>query len=219
MGCLRRLGCLLLILVIAVVAAWLTRDRWLRVVPGFHRSAGTAASATWEPLTAAKAERARQAVARLGAPRGPVFANLTGAEAASYIYRALGRDMPQSADSAEAAVIGERLYLRASVRVDDLGGRDALGPLASLLGDRERVQFGGTFDIVRPGMAEFEVKEIRVHDIALPQGTIPRLLRRLEHGSRPAGIAPDALPLEIPPYIGDVRLARGRVTLYKTVGG
>lgn len=218
MGCLRRLGCLLSLLVIGAVAAWLTRDRWLRIVPG-SRGAAAVASASWEPLTAARAEHARAVVATLGQRRGPVFANLTGAEAASYIYRALGRDMPQSADSAEAAVIGDRLYLRASVRVAELGGPAALGPLASLLGDRERVQFGGTFNVVRPGLAEFEVKEIRVRDIALPQGAIPRLVQRLEHGSRPAGIASDALPLEIPPYIGDVRLARGRVTLYKTVGG
>ena len=217
MGCLRRLGCLLLLLAIAVVAAWLTRDRWLRIVPGSRSAA--AASATWEPLTAARAEHARAVVASLGQRRGPVFANLTGAEAASYIYRALGRDMPQSTDSAEAAVIGDRLYLRASVRVSDLGGPAALGSLASFLGDRERVQFGGVFAVVRPGVAEFEVKEIRVRDIALPQAAIPRLVQRLEHGSRPSGIAPDALPLEIPPFIGDVRLARGRVTLYKTVGG
>ena len=219
MGCLRRLGCLLLLLVIAVVAAWMTRDRWLRFVPGSNGSAASAAAAKWEPLTAARAEHARQIVGRLGERRGPVFANLSGAEAASYIYGALGRDLPQSADSAEAAVIGDRLYLRASVRISDLGGPAALGSLASFLGDRERVQFGGTFAVVRPGLAEFEVKEIRVRDLALPQGAIPRILQRLEHGSRPAGIAPDALPLEIPPYIGDVRLARGRVTLYKTVGG
>lgn len=218
MGCLRRLGCLLLLAFVAVVAAWLTRDRWLRIVPGRSAAANTA-SAAWEPLTAARAEHAREVVARLGQPRGPVFANLTGAEAASYIYRALGRDMPQSADSAEAAVIGDRLYLRASVRVSELGGPAALGSLASFLGDRERVQFGGTFVVVRPGLAEFEVKEIRVRDIALPQSAIPRLVQRLEHGTRPAGIAPDALPLQIPPHIGDVRLARGRVTLYKTVGG
>jgi len=32
---------------------------------------------------------------------------------------------------------------------------------------------------------------------------------------RPAGLAPDGLPLVTPTYIGDVRVANGRITLYK----
>lgn len=148
MGCIARLGCLLLLLCLLALA-WLTRDRWLRVV---HLGSSPATSGVvWEPLTPQRAERARRALQRLGQPSGPVFTNLTGGEAASYVYRALANDAPRAADSAEAAVIGDRLYLRASTPVRELGGSAVLGPIASLLGDRERVQFGGTFSIVRPG--------------------------------------------------------------------
>lgn len=216
MGCIARLGCLLLLVCLAALA-WLTRDHWLHVIHAGSDSA--AASAAWEPLTPERAERAAEVVARLGRPTGPVFANLTGGEAASYIYRGIARELPGSADSAEAAVIGDRLYMRASVLVRDLGGSAVLGSLASLLGDRERVQFGGTFNVVRPGLAQYEVKEIRVRDVSIPSSAIPRLLQRMERGARPAGIAPDGLPLEIPAYIGDVRLARGKLTLYKSIGG
>lgn len=216
MGCIARLGCLLLLLCLLALG-WLTRDRWLRVI---HLGSSPAtASVVWEPLTPQRAERARRTLQRLGQPTGPVFANLTGGEAASYVYGALANGVPRAADSAEAAVIGDRLYLRASMPVRELGGPAVLGPLASLLGDRERVQFGGTFSIVRPGLAQFEVQDIRVRDLQIPRSAIPRILRGIERGARPSGMASDGLPLVIPTYIGDVRLARGRVTLYKSVGG
>jgi hypothetical protein len=46
---------------------------------------------------------------------------------------------------------------------------------------------------------------------------IPRLIRNAAQGTRPEGIADDALPLQIPPYIADVRVKNGKVTLYKAV--
>ena len=41
------------------------------------------------------------------------------------------------------------------------------------------------------------------------------LLKRVRRGTPSADVAPDALELPIPDYIGDVRIARGRITLYK----
>lgn len=216
MGCFARIGCLVLLVLLAIVG-WLTRDRWMPVVR--EKLGGEPrAVALWEPLSDERAERARRSLDRLSRPTGPVFANLTGAEAASYIYRALVRQLPRSADSVEAAVLGDRLALRASVELRDLGGQRALGPLAGLLGDRERVQFGGTFAVLRPGLAEFQVKEIRIRDFTVPRALVPRLIRQMGRGSRPDGIAPDALPLVIPSYIADIRVAKGKVTVYKNQG-
>ena len=45
---------------------------------------------------------------------------------------------------------------------------------------------------------------------------IPRVLRQTERGSRPDGLSEDGLPIVVPRYLGDVRIANGRVTLYKT---
>jgi hypothetical protein len=87
-----------------------------------------------------------------------------------------------------------------------------------MLGDRERMQFGGTFHVIRPQLAEYEVKDIKVKDFSIPQAMIPRVLSQTERGSRPEGLSPDGLPLVVPKYLGDVRIANGRVTLYKTVG-
>lgn len=214
MSCLSRLGCLALIVILAI-AAWLTHDRWMPRATG--HAITTSASSVWEPITPQGAERTRQLLSRLSRPTGPVFGDLSGADVASYVYQSLAKDLPPSADSIEAAVIGDRLYIRASVLLKDLGGAASLGPLAGMLGDREQMQFGGTFRVIRPQLAEFEVKDIKVRDFSLPSGMIPRVLEQSERGSRPAGVSPDGLPIVIPAYLGDVRIADGKVTLYKTV--
>ncbi|MBX6331648.1 MAG: hypothetical protein IRY91_07360 [Gemmatimonadaceae bacterium] len=46
---------------------------------------------------------------------------------------------------------------------------------------------------------------------------IPRLLARLARAPRPSGVAADALALTVPPYIADVRIHDGKITLYKVV--
>jgi hypothetical protein len=214
MGCLSRIGCLLLIVVIAV-AAWLTKDRWWPRLTG-HASSAASTGPVWEPLTAQGAERTRQLLTRLSQPTGPVYGNLSGGDVASYVYQSLAKQLPPSADSIAAAVIGDRLYIRASVRLADLGGTSSLGPLAGMLGDREQMQFGGTFHIVRPQLAEFQVKDVKIRELSLPQAMIPRVLRQTERGSRPEGLSEDGLPILVPKYLGDVRIANGRVTLYKT---
>jgi hypothetical protein len=68
---------------------------------------------------------------------------------------------------------------------------------------------------VRPGVGEFDVKEVTLRDFKAPRGMIPRLMTRLTRGQRPEGVSPSALPLTIPRQVGDVRVANGRITLYK----
>ena len=215
MGCLTRFGCLALLACIALVA-WITHDRWWYRVTG-HAPTSVPTGPVWEPLTPQGAERTRKMLDRLNKPSGQVFGNLSGGDVASYVFQSLAKQLPQSADSIEAAVIGDRLYIRASVRLQDLGGTSVLGPLAGMLGDREQMQFGGTFHVIRPQLAEYQVKDIKIRDLSIPTTMIPRLLRQTERGSRPEGLSPDGLPIVVPAYLGDVRIANGRVTLYKTV--
>lgn len=217
MGCLKRLGCLVLLVLIAG-AAYLTRGHWLHRVPwvGDRARARTASAPTWQPLTDTGAERARRALERLRSPRGPVYVDVAPGDMAAYIARELARTLPASTDSIEAAAIGDRLHVRALVRTADLGDRAALGPLSMLLGEQERLQLGGTLRIIRPGYAELQVKELRIRDFPLPQPLIPRLIRQISRGDRPADLSPDGLPLRTPEYIGDVRVSNGQITLYKT---
>lgn len=216
MGCIARLGCLV-ILAIACVIGWFTRDQWMPRQLRSNSKVTVAKAPTWQPLTDSGAAHTRAALDKLSQPRGPVFQTLSGADVASYVFQSLAKSMPQSADSTEAMVAGDKMQLRSVVRLADLGGASSLGPLASMLGERERVQFTGTLRVVQPRVGEFEVQQVKIGAIAVPQSMIPTLIKRFDHGPRPAGLDADALPLPLPPYIGDIRVANGKITLYKNV--
>lgn len=215
-GCLKALGCLFLVILIAI-AAFFTRGYWWSKVWRFGGdSAAVADASTWQPLTGEGAQRARAALEQLRSNRGPVYRTVRPGDLAAYIVQELSKTLPASADSIEAAAIGDRLYVRASIRTSELGDPAALGPFAMLLGDRERIQLGGTLRIIRPGFAELQVKEFRIRDFAVPPALIPRLVRQLSPAQRSPELSPDGLPLRTPDYIGDVRIADGQITLYRT---
>jgi hypothetical protein len=206
----RKLGCLVLIFLAGMAVAiylYLERPR---------RDAETATAPVWEALTPEGAERARASVQALSRPTGPVFTNIRAADLASYIFDELAKQLPPSSQNLEAAVIDDRLHVRALVKLSDFGGSGSLGPLASMLGDREPVEFGGTLELVRPGLAQYRVRVLRLRELSVPSRMIPRLLQRIARGSRPPGLADDGLPLEVPAFIADVRTGQGHVTLYKS---
>jgi len=215
-GLLRRLGCLIIIILICV-AVWY----WYARVPTSKSTTTTVETTTstsgWQPLTAADADRGRAAVQSLGTQSGPVFANLTAAEAASYIFTVLAKQLPASAQNAQAAIIGDRLYVRSDVELKDFGGSKALGPLGMLLGDRDSVRFGGTINMLKPGLGEFLVQEVKLGKLDVPNALIPRILSQMKRGNPVAGISQNGLPMVMPSYISDVRIANGKITLYKSV--
>jgi hypothetical protein len=222
MGCISRIGCLVALVLLGVIG-WLTRDRWLRAVTGgpVSRSDSTVAAAgregVWEPLTPQGGERARRALADLERPNGPTTVTVRAPDLGAYVYQELARQLPPSADSVEAMAVGDQLHVRASVRLKELGGRDVLGPLAAMLGDRERLEIGGNLRVVRPGLGELVVREIRVGQLRMPSGLIPRLLRQVSRRDRPDGISESGLPLRLPEHIGEVRVAGGNVTVVKVI--
>jgi hypothetical protein len=146
-----------------------------------------------------------------------VFANLTPAEAASYIFTVVAKQLPPSAQNVEAAVIGDRLYVRSDVELKDFGGSKALGPLGMLLGERDSLRFGGTINMLRPGLGEFLVQEVRLGRCEVPGALIPRLLAQMKRGNTVEGISQNGLPMVMPSYISDVRISNGKITLYKSV--
>jgi hypothetical protein len=211
----KALGCLFVIVVIAVLA-YLSRGLWWGRVTGRERvDRAVITSMTWQPLTAEGSARARAALQRLAERNGPQYVDVAPGDLAAYVLQELSRTLPKSADSIEAAAIGDRLHVRALVRTSDLGAEDALGPISMLLGEQERVRMGGSLRILRPGVGEFQIKEFRIRDFALPQAVIPRLVRQINVGERPQGLSPDGLPLRTPPHVGDVRISDNKVTIYK----
>ena len=215
-GCVRKLGCLVVLLLAVVL--YLTRGLWYERVrariDGRDSSAVTASE--WEPLSPAAAQRGERSVQSLGGRTGPVYVNLRPGELASYVFLGLGDQLPPSAQDARAAVIGDRVYLKTTLSLSDLGGADVLGPLGGFMAERDTVQLGGDFEVLRPGTAQFRVRELKLREFSVPAALIPKLVGRIRRGEIPEGVAADALPLRIPVYIGDVRIGKGRITLYRT---
>lgn len=220
-GCLRRAGCLVIILLLAAVWFWYARvDRPASVTapaPGATPvTTATSVTSGWQPLTNADAERGRAAIQSLERSSGPVFANLTPAEAASYIFLVVAKQLPPSAKNAEASITGDRLYVRSDVETKDFGGGKALGPIGMLLGERDSVRLGGTINMLKPGLGEFLVQEVKIGRFDVPTALIPRLLGQMKRTKTAEGISENGLPMVMPPYISDVRISNGRITLYKS---
>jgi hypothetical protein len=220
-GCLRRVGCLILIIALVALWYWYARvERPATAKSSADVSATTGATLTntgWEPLTIPDAERGKAAVEGLAQRSGQVFANLTPAEAASYIFLVVAKQLPPSAKNAEAAIRGDRLYVRSEVDLKDFGGAGQLGNLGFLLGSRDSVLIGGTIQMLKPGLGQFLVQEFKIGRLDVPQSLIPRLIGQLKKANTVPGLAPNGLPMVMPSYISDVRIANGKITLYKSV--
>src|SRR5438128_735675 len=114
MGCIARLGCLIVI-AIAAIAGWFTRDLWL---PERYRShAAISSSGTWTPISNAGADRTRAALEKLSQPRGQVFQTLSAGDLAAYAFAELSKRFPGSADSIETSMSGENVSVRANVKL------------------------------------------------------------------------------------------------------
>ena len=225
MGCLRRVGCLLLIIAIAAVA-WVARDQladWfpqLRSwIPGLSRRAagdGSAGDVVWRAITPGGASHAEQLLVGLEKRSAATYTNVLPSDFAAFFVKDVTGYVPPAKDSAQAAIVNRRLALRTSLDIDALGGRAAFGPVGKLLGEREPLTIAGTFDVVRPGVAEFRVQELTVHGLPVPSPLIPDLVRKVENGPHPAGLAPEALLLNVPPYVADIRVVGDRIAVYRT---
>jgi len=206
-GCLRRVGCL--IVLAAIVAGGYY---WWTV----KASPAAPSAGEWHAVTAQDAAAGESAVSALRANRGKVFANLTPAQAVAYLIQETAKQLPPSSTDVQAMISDDQLHVRAVVPLRELGADRALGPLASMLSARDTVELAGRVDLIKPGLAQMHVTKAQIHQLAVPNAVIPKLVQQIRHNA-PVGIAPDAFPIPLPSYIGDIRIADGKVTLYKNV--
>lgn len=226
-GCLRRVGCLAVLAIAAVL--YLTRDSWRpaalaalrlgRQATGHEDVAVADTLATWQPVDQPSAERGERAVRTLAARSGPVYVNLRAGDLASYAFLTLADALPPALRSAQTAVLGDRIYLRTEVSPADFAGILG-GAVRSVIRDRDTLRLGGTFDVIRPGLGEFRVRDVQIGAVPVPGPLVPRVVARLRAGGPQGanahnGVSRDAIPVPLPPFVGDVRVGRGRITLYK----
>jgi hypothetical protein len=209
------MGCAVVLLAI-VVGLWIYQDKWMHVIRRASNTPEPVVARVWQPLSPDAAARGKRALEGLSAARGPVYVNLSADEIASYVVQAAGGAFPPSTDSVEAAVIGDVLYVRAVVPTKAIASSGALGPLAGLLNEREKISLGGSFHVIRPGLSEFQLRDVKLREFSVPRGAIPRLVQQITKGKKTPGVADNALPVPTPASLADVRIANGRVTLYKT---
>ena len=271
-GCLARIGCLLVIIAAGAIG-WFTQDAWLPRVkaqvktsaPGLVRrvheigvklgvpstsgsakggaggnasgnangsakgtasgnasgnaSGGeksTASETQWTALSAAGAERGREAVAKLNQKNGPAYVNVGAADLASFVLDSALHGFSPRASGAQAIAKDDRLYMKAMVTAADLGGPKTLGPLSGLLEGKQELTIGGRLEVLSPGRAQFRVEEISLGELALPSAVIPRILARIGVKDRSANTPGDAVPVIVPTSLADVRVNKGHVTLYKS---
>lgn len=211
MGCLGKIGCVALLLILAVVG-FVGRGLWL---PKLKKSEIPAVANSWQPLTQQGASRAQRLLEQLPREGGPPSVTVPAADLVSYIVQQLSSALPESADSIQAAAIDDRICLRAVVKTTDFADKNTIGPLAMMLNDREQVQMCGIINILGPGKGELRVKSFKVRDLAIPGPAIPRLIRQMSPSKRPEGLSDDGLPLDTPVYIGDVAVKNGQVVISK----
>ena len=229
-GCFRRLISLVVFAAVAV-GAFATRDLWLprlRAAIGsseLRPTASTAPDSTgpraadtgWVALTYPAADKGRRALGRLAQPKGPQFVTLSAGEFAGALLDSLAAQLPSSMDSLQVRAEGSEFQVRASVRLGDLGGRAVLGPLASMVGDRERLTLGGLLEPTAvPGVAQFRLTRVKVGDFAVPGAVVPRLVKALKRKSTAPGVEVSALQVRLPAGVADIRVAQGKITLYRT---
>ena len=253
LGCLSRIGCLVVLAVGGVGAYWLYGDRLPTVL---SRAATGAASRVTDAATKAserldsnqgariasendaarRAERTkleqsivwarlspggtagREAVARLSRRNGPAYVSLRAPELAGLLAAGMSKVLPASATRPEVAIVDEQLLVRTVVELRDVAGDGALrGLLGMALDGRDTLRMAGTLDLVRPGLAEYRVRELRIKGIDVPPRLIPSLIDAMHRAVTADSLPSDALPIPLPKAVADVRVANGKLTLYKAV--
>ena len=212
-GCIGRLVVAGL-LVACGVAAWLTRDRWeppLRAKLGLPPAAAPKAPA-WEPVTVEGAARARAAIAGMRSPSGPSFTNVKAGDFVAYALDGALRGWSAGAKPPEALAMENEIAVRGTVHLKDLGA-DA-GPLKGLLEGDQAIEVRGRPEVDSTHHAVFHVERISAGKLVVPPQAIGAILSRLAPSREVKGDA-RALPLALPAEVADIRVTRGRVTLYK----
>lgn len=186
-------------------------------MPATSASDTSRKSIAWATVKDAQTPSA-DAMAALERSSGPAYITLGAGDLAGFLAEGLGHVLPQSAQGVQVAIVDDVLRVRAEIPLRELGGKALPEFVSDLLSARDTVEMAGALEMVHAGLAQFRVREVIVRGIPLPPRVVPALLRALRKSTAQRdSIASDAVALQLPKSISDIRVSRGRVTLYKSV--
>lgn len=245
MGCLSRIGCLVVVAGAAAVGYWLYGDRLPSELAGAAstaaakvRDAADGATATLpEKTSAAKrdsvtrderaiawasiadaADKPSTVGAALGQRDGPAFVSLGAADLAALLAIGLPKQLPKSASSLQVAIEDDQVLLRTVLDATDIAGNGTVGKVLGIaMSGRDSVRLAGTIEPLRPGFAQFRVQQLRIKGLSVPPRLIPTVVGALRRGPRESGLAEDALAVRLPRTVADLRITKGRLILYKAI--
>lgn len=159
----------------------------------------------------------RKALEALERPSGPAYITLGAGDIAGFLAEGFGRALPQSAQGVQVAIVDDAIRVRAEIPLRELGGTALPEFVSNLLTNRDTVDMTGAIEMIHPGLAQFRVRSLTIHGIDLPPRLIPPLLNAIRRQlPERDSVAANALALPLPLTVSDVRVSRGRVTLYKS---
>jgi hypothetical protein len=208
MGCLlapiRALGCL--VVVAALAAGWLYRDRVLDEALRLAGRRSSAAPGAGRPGTRALVT-ARARVDSVARNRADSVV-LSAAEMASLIGDGMAPAVRSQLDSLSVRLLDGRIEVGARL----VGGRlakDALGPLAIALPDRPPIRAAGPVGVVAPGQGEWEIERLDVAGVPVPADALSAVLGRLLNDP-----GRDRVPVAIPPGVREIRIRPAAAVLF-----
>lgn len=191
-----RFGCLIL-LVAALVAAWLNRGPLVRAatrVVGRETPLPSVAEPAVGAPTPAAVEGAEAKLALLNRESGaPDSVVLSPNEVASWIGGGIDWTVRKTFDSLRVELRPDTLVMHA--RLDTRAvPPEALGPLAGILEPREPLRVAGPLTLARPGVVRFEVAELSVRELRFPSAAVRQAARRVAGADAGGGFAVPVVP-------------------------
>ena len=204
MGCLRSIGCLT-VAILGAIGGYFTRDLWWERVTGQPARPGI----VWEgPIR--EAERSDPA-SRIRRPDGAAFVSLTPAQLATLIEGSLAG----AANQPEVAITDDEVRARAMVDLTRLPQVESLGPAGRLLQGKPQVEVAGRPSVESPGVGRLVVTDVRVGGVQLPQSARSALFAQLARSMPSLSVEGNTVKFSVPRSVGDIRVAQGKVTVYK----
>lgn len=189
----RRIAVLVILLAL-VAAAWIFRDRLLRMWQDLR--AGDAPAQVSPEL----ADRAERKLAVLTEEDPPARVTLSSAELQSLIAYRMAQTLPGFILTPQVTIEEGELRVHARVPTDEVASLRGIGgseEILSMLPDTTDVEAKAHLIPLGDGRVGLAIDEVTAASIPLPNRVIPRLLERVGRRDEP-GLPPEALAVRLP---------------------